>query len=229
MPTNIDYRGRLEKLMLKTLADEAAHSDWTYWAVRPRPMPPRPWHVGEHVTGDCSKGVQFLCWWADLPRDPMGMHWGPYGNSSTLAAHLQHLGYAAELLVGDIVTFGPWGSAHAAMVMERGSNPLLWSFGHPGAPNPYRLSVDPRVHQLLRNPVPHYVPTATELLRMKTGYWAWLHWRLGTGDWAHYPPRAEKVRPDVPLVIPPAWWVQYRRFLAARHSGNQVDPATPTT
>lgn len=227
MPTTVDYRTRLHKLMQETLADEAAHHDWTYWAVRPRSMPARPWHVGEHVIGDCSKGVQFLCWWADLPRDPMGMHWGPYGNSATLAHHLVHLGNTTELQIGDIVTFGLWGNSHAAMVMARGTNPLLWSFGHQGAPNTYRLYQDPRIHQLLRNPIPKYTPTAADLLRAKTGYWAWVHWRLGTGHWAHYPPMAEKVRPDVPKLIPPAWWRQYRRFLASRHLGNEVDPVTP--
>jgi hypothetical protein len=225
--TAIDYRSRLEKLMHETIRDEALRRDWRYLALRPRPMPHRPWHSGENVTGDCSKGVQFLCWWADLPRDPMGMHWGPYGNSSTLAAHLQHLARASELLIGDIVTFGLWGNSHAAMVMARGSDPLLWSFGHQGAPNTYRLSQDPRVHQFLRNPIPEYVPTRAERLRAKTGYWAWVHWRLGSGNWAHYPPMTRKVRPHVPRVIPPLWWRHYRLFLASRHLGNEIDPLTP--
>jgi hypothetical protein len=225
--TAIDYRKRLGKLMHETLEDEYLHHDWTYLPVRPRGMPHRPWHSGERVEGDCSKGVQFLCWWAATPKDPMGMHFGPYGNSTTLAAHLQHLGYTAELLVGDIVTFGLWGNDHAAMVMEPGPDPLLWSFGHQGAPNKYRLSQDPRAHQLLRNPVPHYVPTAVDKLRAKTGYWSWLQWRLGEGSWGHYPPMAPHVRPDVPPIIPATWWRSYRRFLRHRTDGNKLDPSTP--
>jgi hypothetical protein len=213
-----DLRGKLHDLMRETLADEVAHRAWTYREVRPLDVPPS-WHPGQRVEGDCSWGVKMLCRWAGAP-DPMKSHYGPYGNSTTLAASLQHLDRPSQLQVGDIVTFGPSGTEHAAMVYVKGSDPLLWSFGHQGAPNTYRLSQDRRVHQLLRNPIPAYVPTPQDKLRAKTGYWAWLQWYLGEGDWAHYPMRAEKVRPHVPLVIPPAWWLAERRFIKARHDGN---------
>ncbi len=226
--TSIDYRKRLQSLMLETLADEAAHHDWTYWATRPRAMPARPWHTNQRITGDCSKGVQFLCWWAESPHDPMGMHYGAYGNSATMAAHLTHLSSASQLLIGDIVTFGNWGSSHAAMVLVRGADPLLWSFGHQGAPNQYRLSQDRRVHQYLRNPIEAYLPTTADRLRAKTGYWSWLQWRLGEGYWSHYPPLVKTVRPDVPALIPAAWWRNFRRFLANRQQGNETQVSTPT-
>jgi hypothetical protein len=213
-----DLRDKLHQLMHDTLVDEAVHHDWTYHEVRPMPVP-SAWHDGQKVQGDCSKGVQYLSRWAGCP-DPMKMHYGPYGNSTTLAAVLQHLDHASELLVGDLVTFGPYGTAHAAMVYERGNNPLLWSFGHQGAPNTYRLSQDRRAHQLLRNPIPVFVPTPVDRLHAKTGYWAWLQWYLGEGDWAHYPSRAKNVRPHVPLVISPQWWLRERQFIANRHNGN---------
>lgn len=213
-----DKRTKLHSLMKETLADEEAHHDWTYIAVRPMNVP-SSWHSGQRVRGDCSKGVQYLCRWADI-SDPMHMHYGSYGNSETLAATLPHLDHAYELLVGDIITFGIDGSDHAAMVMERGSDPLLWSFGHQGAPNKYHLSQDRRSHQFLRNPLPNYVPTAADRLQAKTGYWSWLQWRLGEGSWAHYPPKAKKVRPHVPRVIPVRWWRRYRKFIKNRHTGS---------
>jgi hypothetical protein len=111
--------------------------------------------------------------------------------------------------------------------MVRGSDPILWSFGHQGAPNQYRLSQDRRVHQLLRVPVERYVPTKAEILRSKTGYWSWLQWRLGEGDWQHYPASTASVRPNVPKVISPEWWVRYKQFIANRHSGNESKTATP--
>lgn len=222
-----DYRARLHTLMKETLADEAAHHSWTYAAVRPLEMPPRPWSKGKKVKADCSKGVQFLCWWAGCPNDPMGMHFGPYGNSSTLALHLHHLDKPSELKVGDIVTFGTGGGDHAAMVYEAGADPLLWSNGHQGAPNTYRLSYDRRVHQLLHNPVPVYLETPADKLRAKTGFWSWVQWREGTGAWRHYPPLTKSVRPNVPRLIPPRWWVRWRKIAKGRNTANAPLSSTP--
>ncbi len=222
-----DYRARLHTLMKQTLADEAAHHTWTYAAIRPLPMPHRPWSAGQKVRGDCSKGVQFLCWWADCPNDPMGMHYGLYGNSSTLALHLHHLERAADLKVGDIVTFGQGGDEHAAMVYEAGTDPLLWSHGHQGAPNTYKLSQDRRIHQLLHNPVPAYVLTSADKLRAMTGFWSWAQWREGTGAWRSYPPLTKIVRPNVPRVIPPLWWTRWRKIAAARNAANAAVSGTP--
>jgi hypothetical protein len=217
----IDFRTRLHSLMVETLADEKAHHNWVYRAVRPMPVPVA-WHMGQKVYGDCSKGVEYLCKWAGVKTDPMGMAYGPYGNSATLCAHLQHLDNPSQLFIGDIVTFGSYGDEHAAMVMERGPDPVLWSFGHQGAPNTYRLSQDHRSHQLLCNPLPDYIPTAIERLREKTGYFAWVAWRLGEGDWIHYGAANPHARPKVPTVIPPAWWARYRHFIHNRHGANEI-------
>lgn len=212
-----DVRAALAKLMRATLADEAAHHDWTYAEVRPMPVPPS-WKPGQQVRGDCSKGVQFLSHWAGGP-DPMGEGYGPYGNSQTIWLKLQHLDHPSELQVGDIVTFGPDGDQHAAMVLEAGADPLLWSFGHQGAPDTYRLSQDGRAAQYLRNPVPKYVPTSADRLRARTGWFAWVAWRLAEGDWRHYVPSDPKVRPAVPKRIPLGWWRRYAKFLLRRKRG----------
>jgi hypothetical protein len=223
----VDYRAKLLTLMEETLADEAADHSWTYAPIRPEAMPPRPYKRGQHVRADCSKGVQFLCWWARCPNDPMGMHYGPYGNSSTLTLHCHHLDHPHELKIGDLVTFGYLGGDHAAMVKEPGEDPLLWSNGHMGAPNEYRLHYDRRVHQLLHNPIPTYIETPADRLRDKTGFWSWVQWMEGTGSWRHYPPRAKPVRPNVPRVIPPLWWHHWRKIYALRLAANQALAATP--
>lgn len=212
-----DYRAKLGELMRSTIVD---HAHWTYQAVRPMPVP-SGWRKGQHVTGDCSKGVQFLCRWAGCP-DPMGEAYGVYGNSQTLWARLQHRDHPGQLQVGDIVTFGVDGDEHAAMVLEAGQDPLLWSFGHQGAPNSYRLSEDTRPQQYLHNPVPRYVPTAADRLRARTGWFAWMGWALGEGDW-HGKGKANKtVRPNVPKVVPPGWWKRRARFLLARKKANKA-------
>jgi hypothetical protein len=217
MSTLAPARVRLVKLMAETLADQSAHNDWTYRAVRPMPVP-ATWREGQRVTGDCSKGVQYLCHWGGAP-DPMGNGWGPYGNSQTICLRLQHVASPGDLEPGDVVTFGVYGSEHAAMVYAAGADPVLWSFGHQGAPNQYRLSQDRRVRQFLRLPV-IYVPTPADKLRATTGWWAWVAWKLGEGDWRHRKPADPVVRPDVPKVISAAWWARYAEFLANRKKAN---------
>jgi hypothetical protein len=231
--TEDEFRSGLGALMRATLADEAAHHDWTYRAVRPCDVPPA-WESGQEVWGDCSKGCQFLAKWGALP-DPMHMDFGPYGNSTTLCLELVHIDLA-EVKVGDIVTFGPHGDEHAAMVKRliRRNRQIvdleLWSFGHPGAPDTYLLSQDGREYQLLRLRVSaHHVKAPVSVLRARTGYWAWRQWRLGKGAWRGYGKRNKTVRPDVPRRIPAAWWVRFFRSLpkARKRRPNPVSPATP--
>lgn len=212
----MDVRGYLQRLMAETVADEHRHGTWEYRASRPAYVPPS-WHAGQRVTGDCSKGVQYLCRWAGGP-DPMGEGFGPYGNSQTLWLRLSHLDNPSQLEPGDIVTFGRDGNEHAAMVYEPGTDPVLWSFGHQGAPNFYRLSADRRERQYLRYPVP-YVLTPEEKLRARTGWFAWVAWKRGEGDWRRYGKANGKVRPHVPRRIPLSWWRRYALFLARRRRG----------
>ena len=206
-------RDRLVELMHATLADEQQHGTWTYRAVRPLPLP-HTWTPGQYVVSDCSWGVRLLCEWAGAP-DPMGTGFSGGGNSSTIWSHGQRMDYASECLPGDLVTFGTNGDEHAAMVMEAGADPLLWSDGHQGAPNSYRLSWDKREHQFTRLPV-IYVPTPVERLRGMTGFFAWVAWKLGEGDWRHHVPADPSVRPNVPRRIPVSWWRRYAAFLRNR-------------
>lgn len=215
----IDVRAKMHTIMLETLADEFKNHTWTYRAVRPMPVPPF-WKKGMRVIGDCSKGCQYLSRWAGGP-DPMLNNYGVYGNSTTMCHNLHHLELASQLKVGDFVTFGPGGNEHAACVLEAGNDPLLWSFGHQGAPNTYRLSQDRRPRQFLRNPVPSYVPTKADKLKMQRGYFAWVAWKLGEGDWHGYGQSNTRVRPNVPKLVSPVWWKRYASFLANRDNGNK--------
>lgn len=220
-----DIRNQLEALMKATLADEVAHRDWTYEAIRPMPVP-ATWHPGQHVVGDCSKGVQYLCKWAGAP-DPMHNNFGVYGNSQTLWLCLQHLDNPNQLQIGDIVTFGFHGDEHATMVLQPSDDPILWSFGHQGAPNTYHLSYDRRPSQYLGIPLPAYIPTPIEKLKAMTGWFAWVAWRLGEGDWKPYGKTNTKVRPNVPVLIPVEWWKALSQFLLNRKKGNLELLTTP--
>ncbi len=224
--SSIDFQAKLEQLMDETAAD---HANWTYRAVRPIAVGNRPWRKGMKVISDCSKGVQKLCWWAHCPHDPLGRNWDEYGNSQTLWSACQHLDHASDLRVGDFVTFGRDGEEHAAMVRKTGADPLLWSDGHQGAPNFYRLSQDKRTHQYLRNPLPKYEPTKAERCRARTGWFAWVAWRLGEGDWHTYGNSNPKVRPNVPKRIPFTWWTRYARFIARRKKADRPKTAPPNS
>ena len=213
-----DIRAEMGRLMAATVSDERAHYDWLYDAVRPCVVP-RSWKPGMRVKGDCSKGVQFICKWGGAP-DPMHENYDAFGNSQTLWLRNQHVAHPSLLLVGDAVTFGPDGNEHAAMVYKPGADPIMWSFGHPGTPNFYPLSYDRRAQQYLRFAIPDYVPTPQDKLRARTGWFAWVAWKQGEGDWLHYGAANASVRPSVPKVIPPLWWKRYAKFLANRQHGN---------
>jgi hypothetical protein len=216
-----DVRAELEQVMRGTLADAA---NWGYFAVRPEgvPTPARMWKKGTKVRADCSTGVRDVCWFCPPAPDPFFNGWGHYGNSQTLWLRLHHLDHASELEVGDIVVFGRDGRDHATMVLEPGPDPLLWSFGHPGAPNTYRLSWDHRPATFLKLPVVEPPPTPQDKLRAMTGFYSWVAWRLGEGPWKKYGTTNATVRPNVPRRIPAGWWTRYAQFLASRkHSLSQ--------
>ena len=217
-------RDKMEAKMRETLIDNARFHDWVYAAIRPLSVP-HTWKPGQRVIADCSKGCQYIAHWGDAP-DPMGRHFDPYGNSTTMTAHLPHLDHPSELQVGDYITFGFYGSEHAAIVLERGSDPLLWSMGHPGAPNTYRLSADHRVHYLLHNPTPKAPLTPKEKLRLKKGFWAWYQWSLGLGHWHHYGKKNKSVKTIVPKRIPLRWWKHRARLLMLRRKMQANPPTT---
>lgn len=53
-------------------------------------------------------------------------------------------------------------------------------------------------------------------LRNRKGYWAWLAWYLGEGDWKPYGARNPRYRPNVPKRVPKGWWPKLAAFKAAR-------------
>ncbi len=213
----LTVRQKLAQTMKATLADEHTYRDWTYAEVRPMPVPPA-WKPGQKVRGDCSKGCQYIAKWSNAP-DPMQNGWSDYGNSQTIWSVLHPVATPAELEVGDLVTFGYNGNKHAAMVLEAGTDPLLWSFGHQGAPDTYRLSQDLRPHQLRKLPVKPPPPTPQDKLRAMTGWFSWVAWKLGEGPWKSYGPANKTVRSAVPKVISPLWWARYTQFLLDRKKG----------
>lgn len=182
------------------------------------PVPP-DWNPGQKVYGDCSKGAQYQCRWVPGCPDPMGNNFGLYGNSQTIWLTLHHVDTVAELEPGDIVVFGNYGEDHAAMVLEAGPDPLLWSFGHQGAPNTYRLSADKRSKTFCKLPIVPPVPTPVEKLKAATGFYSWVAWKLGEGPWKTHGKANHAVRPHVPKLVPPAWWKAYTKFLLRRKNG----------
>lgn len=72
-------------------------------------------------------------------------------------------------------------------------------------------------------PAPRHAPRPARhpskspaVLRAERGYWSWLAWYLGEGDWKHHARQAKAVRPHVPARVPAAWWRAERAFLHAR-------------
>lgn len=59
-------------------------------------------------------------------------------------------------------------------------------------------------------------PGADESTVNFKGYWQWLAWLLGEGDWAGKGPKDPKTRPNVPKKIPKEWWARAEKFIAAR-------------
>lgn len=210
-------RQRLLDLMGETVADQARARCWFYHDVRPMPVP-SGWTPGRRVTGDCSKGVQFLCYWAKAP-DPMKNGYSVWGNSQTIWAALPATD-RNHLEVGDLVVFGPDGKDHAAMVYRPGADPMLWSFGHQGAPNFYPLSADRRQSAFRKLMIDPLVGPDDAHLRALTGFWSWLSWVLGEGDWKGYGDANPAVRPNVPRKISKDWLSRRDKFVAARHTGN---------
>lgn len=221
-------RAALQKTMAATVADEQHHGNWRYHAVRPEYVP-HSYVNGMHVEADCSKGVQMLCRWTPGAPDPMRNGWAPYGNSSTIWLVLHHIDLE-DAQPGDDVVFGyRYGEKHACKLWEKyGPGKYdwwVWNMGQQGQPAKRRLVDEIAAHHgmemtVCRLPISDPPPTPQEKLRSKTGFYAWLAWALGEGPWKHYGKANQSVRPDVPKVIPLAWWRHRAAFLMNRKRGN---------
>lgn len=101
---------------------------------------------GPGLTMDCSESVTCLCKWAGL-HDPNGLGYSGRGYTGTLLDHLPHYSKPAGAEVGALVVFGPGTGDHVAMVMEPGTDPVLWSHGEEHGPRRVPLSIERAVHR----------------------------------------------------------------------------------
>jgi hypothetical protein len=117
--------------------------DWTTWnEARLRYL----LKAGQGIYADCSESVTALCRWAGL-SDPSGFHYNGSGNSGTIWQHLPHYSDPSRAQVGALVTFGPAGADHVAMVYRPGVNPTLWSHGAERGPRTFPYSVERDFHR----------------------------------------------------------------------------------
>lgn len=109
--------------------EEAAEHNFVYDYTRPLTLTEKmPWK------GDCSWWVKWCFWRAGCLVDPTGAGWGHWGNSSSIYARSQHVP-ASKVRPADIVTYGPGGDDHAALVVSvTGSLIMCSSMGEQGQP-----------------------------------------------------------------------------------------------
>lgn len=87
----------------------------------------RRFKAGAQWTPDCRASVLWVCKWSGW-KSPTGMGW--IGNSESMWRHLPHFSNVADCGHGTIVTYGPQGDEHVAMVIQPdGDNPWLMSHG----------------------------------------------------------------------------------------------------
>lgn len=217
----------LVKLMALTVADQQTHGNFTYAAVRPQTIPPT-YKTADKERLDCSDGVRFLCRVAGVKDDPAGNGYADYGNSRSIWLHL-HRVELADVEPGDVFTFGYYsGEKHACQAWEFIDGEwLVWNLGTQGQPAKRRLVDEQAAHKgmamtCLRLNVVDPPPTPADKLRAQTTWYAWVAWKLGEGPWKPFGKANPAVRPNVPKLIPAAWWANYTRFLAARKKGDKA-------
>ena len=172
---------------------------------------------------DCSEFVTDGYAYAGAP-DPNGLNYSGAGYTGTLLTHGAKISQSS-LLPGDLVVFGRSPGVHVCGVLAAGVDPLLASHGQEAGPIKISLSVEKKYHagetvtclRTLPRPQPKAPLKVTPgTLRARTGYWAWLCWRIAEGDWKPYGRRNALVRPHVAKKTSASWWARSRKFLAAR-------------
>lgn len=93
---------------------------------------------------DCSSTASMLWRAAGLP-DPNGRKWDGYGYTGTIRATVPQTSLAAAR-PGDLIVYGGGTGAHMVVVMQAGSDPIVWSHGQESGPRLYRHSVQVAVH-----------------------------------------------------------------------------------
>ena len=134
LPTNRHVRARIVNAALWL----AAHNKWcTYSEGAERfSCVHKPYAVP--FVSDCSSGVTDCYSWGGAP-DPNKRNYDGQGYTGTLIAEGRLIS-ARAARASDIVIFGPGTGWHAALVLEAGANPLVWSMGEQGDPRIYACS-----------------------------------------------------------------------------------------
>lgn len=224
-------RIRIVDLIEKTCADQKVHGHDVYGFFRPQTIP-SVYVDGMKLILDCSDYCRFICRAAGVNEDPAGNGWADFGNSSSIWAHLPHIDLK-DAQAGDIVTFGySMGEKHACILYRKDPKSGQWqvgNFGRQGEPAIKWLADEQANHRgmtmtvcRIAVPVPSPPPpTPQDKLRAETGFYAWVAWKLGEGQWKKYGPADKTVRPNVPAVISLVWWKRYAVFVANRNRGNK--------
>jgi hypothetical protein len=220
-------RKKAQTLIQQTCVDQANRHLDIYAAVRPQQIP-SVWKAGQRLELDCSDYCRLICRVAGIP-DPAGNGYAPFGNSSSIWAHCHHIPLA-DAQPGDIVTFGYYaGEKHACILLDQDSRGQwrVGNMGKPGQPVINWLAGEIAFHpgmtvtvcRVDAAPIP---VTQADILRSETDFYSWMSWQFGWNAWKHYGAKNPHVRPNVPKVISPAWWLRRKQFLLNRKRANKA-------
>jgi hypothetical protein len=93
---------------------------------------------------DCSSAITGIYRLANAP-DPSGAGYDGPGTTGTFLAHGTPIG-RVRAKPGDIVVFGPGTGEHAAIVLQAGADPLLFSHGQERGPLAVRFTPEWKAH-----------------------------------------------------------------------------------
>lgn len=102
---------------------------------------------------DCSGFVSMVYRWAGAP-DPYHLGYSGIGNTQTLLSKGKRISLK-DVQPGDVVVYAadkPLSYQHAAVIVQRGADPLTVSMGQEGDPSFVRISQDGRTPTFLRFP-----------------------------------------------------------------------------
>lgn len=120
----------------------------------------RPMVFGQKLPriDDCSETFT-NCYWIGGAADPNGFGYDGRGNTGSLAAHGQQIAQS-QLQPADAVIYYEDGvTAHVAVIIEPGADPLTMSHGWSKEPAYIRVNEDGRPHRFFQYPVNSRFPT----------------------------------------------------------------------
>lgn len=100
-------------------------------------------------------------------------------------------------------------------IVRRSSVTIIRVPGEAKASDPLAIAALNRLRPTPAPPKPKPTPlVAPAILRKRTGFYSWLAWYLGRGDWKPYGRRNGPTRPNVAKKVKRAWWKRLAAFLA---------------